>query len=164
MKLTIRDICILSLLGAFLYIIQIVLSQIPNIEGVSLLILVITFIYGWRALFPITVFIGLEIVTYGLGLWNVFYLYVWYLLMVAVLLLKPVCKTSAWAWALVLGFYGLIFGALYSIIFLFVGGASAFVASWASGIMFDIAHCVGNFALTIFAFKPLIKLFERLTR
>ncbi|MDO4564776.1 MAG: hypothetical protein Q4C04_04105 [Clostridia bacterium] len=163
MKLSARDICILALLGSFLYVVQVVLAKLPNIEGVSLLILIITLIYGWRALFPITVFIALEFVTFGFGLWSIFYMYAWYILMALVFLLRRVCKDSAWAWALVLGFYGLIFGPLYSLLFLFTGGFAGFLASWINGVVFDVLHCVGNFALTIFLFKPTYKLMKRLT-
>ena len=44
----------------------------------------------------------------------------------------------------------------------FIGGVGFAVAKWASGIPFDIAHCVGNFCMTLVLFKPLRELLEKL--
>lgn len=163
MKLGIKDICILALFGAMLFAVQVVFAVLPNIEGVSLLILLVTLCYSWRAFFPITVFILLEGITYGFGLWWFFYLYVWFILMALVLALKPLCGKSSWAWALVLGAFGLFFGFFDSLLYLFMGGVGTFLARWASGLLFDVLHCVGNFVITLVLFSPLYKLLQRLT-
>jgi energy-coupling factor transport system substrate-specific component len=46
----------------------------------------------------------------------------------------------------------------------FIGGLGYAVSKWASGITFDLAHCVGNFAIALVLFVPLRKLFAKLNR
>ena len=38
------------------------------------------------------------------------------------------------------------------------------IASWVSGLMFDIAHCVGNFLAALALFKPLLYLLRKLAQ
>ena len=65
-------------------------------------------------------------------------------------------------WALVSGVFGLLFGALCSIVDACIGGVAYAVAKWASGIPFDIAHCLGNFGMALVMFRPLRELLEKL--
>ena len=75
-----REVAVLGLLGALLFGSKAALAWLPNVEPVSLLVIVYTVVLGWRALFPICVYILLEYVTWGFGLWSACYLYVWPLL------------------------------------------------------------------------------------
>jgi energy-coupling factor transport system substrate-specific component len=60
--------------------------------------------------------------------------------------------------------FGLLFGALCGIADIFIGGFGFAISKWASGIPFDIAHCVGNFCIALVLFKPLRELVEKLYR
>ena len=142
-------------MGALLIVVQVAMAAIPNIELVSLLIIVYTLKLGWRALYPIYVFVAAEILIYGLGLWTVNYLYVWLVLVGAALLFKN--KRSPVFWMLVSGVYGLFFGALCAIPYFFIGGPSAALAYWVAGIPFDLLHCAGNAAIALLLFKPAMK-------
>ena len=106
-------------------------------------------------------FLG-EILFYGISLWNINYLYVWAVLAVAAYLLRKM--ESPLGWAMVSGVFGLLFGALCAIADAFIGGLGYAVAKWASGIPFDIAHCVGNFCMALVLFKPLRELLEKLAK
>ena len=68
-----------------MYVTQVVMSQLPNIEAVSLLIIVTTCLLGVKALFSVYIFVICEIFTYGLHIWSINYLYVWAILVIAVL-------------------------------------------------------------------------------
>lgn len=157
---TVYDLVIQALLGAILLAAQVALAPLPNIELVSLFCLVYTLIYGCKALSAIAVFVILEGLVYGFGLWWLVYLYIWVLLWAAVMLLRR--WSSMLLWALVLGLYGLLFGALCAIPYLFAGGPGAALSWWISGIPYDLLHCVGNCVSVLVLYKPLYYLFNKL--
>lgn len=47
-----RELVLLALLGALLLVTKLALAWLPNIEPVSLLVLVYTAVLGWKALAP----------------------------------------------------------------------------------------------------------------
>ncbi len=156
----VRDLVIQALLGAILFAVQVALSPLPNIELVSILCLVYTLTFGVRALGAIYVFVLLEGLLYGFGLWWIMYLYVWAILWGIAMLLR---RYDSWfLWSFVLGFYGLAFGALCTIPYFFVGGVGTAVAWWINGIPFDIVHCLGNFASGLVLYRPLILVMKKL--
>ena len=82
------------------------------------------------------------------------------LLAVAAVLLRKMRHPLGWA--LVSGVYGLAFGALCAPVDVAMGGWGYAAAKWASGIPFDIAHCLGNFGIALILFKPLRELLYKL--
>ena len=68
------------------------------------------------------------------------------------------------AWAMLSGAFGLLFGVLCAPVDLFIGGFGYAAAKWASGIMFDIFHCAGNFVIALLAFVPMRTLLTKLYR
>ncbi len=90
----------------------------------------------------ITVFLVLQGVLYGFGLWWAMYLYVWYLLAFLARLLRRM--DHALGWAVFSGLYGLCFGGLCAAVYL-VAKTPAFALSWwLSGLSYDAMHGVGN--------------------
>ena len=160
-RLSLRELILLGLLGAVLVLAQVALMFLPNIELVSLLLIVYTRVFGRRAFYPLAVFILLEGALYGFGLWWVSYLYVWPLLVGITLPLRK--NQSALLWAILSGGFGLLFGALCSIPYLFAGGPAAAISYWVAGIPFDLLHCAGNAAAALLC-GPLTRLFEALCR
>ncbi len=148
------------MLGSLTFAMKLVMAGLPNIEPVSLAILVYGVVFGWKALFPTYVYVALEILYFGLGIWNLNYLYVWAVLAVAAILLRNM--QSPFGWALLSGVFGLFFGALCGIVDIFIGGFAYAGAKWVSGIPFDIAHCLGNFTLALILFRPLRNLLGKL--
>ena len=69
-----------ALFGALLFVSQVIAASLPNIELVSLLILVWTRVYRYGALPGIGVFILLQGLFYGFGIWWESYLYIWFIL------------------------------------------------------------------------------------
>lgn len=145
-----------AILGAILYVAQVVLSFIPNVEFVSLLILLYTITLPHLSLTAIFVFVLLEGIQWGFGLWWWSYLYVWPVLYFIVKWLKKwVKQNDVLSWAIVLGFYGLMFGSLFSIVYIPVSISYA-ITYWISGIPFDIIHGVSNFVLCLILYKPIL--------
>ena len=159
-KLTLREVVLFGVLGALTFALQVVMGPLPNIEPVSLLVLLFAAVFGWKCLYPVYVFVVMEILFYGLGLWNINYLYIWAVPALAGVLLRKM--EGSLGWALVSGVFGLAFGALCGIVDLFIGGWAYALTKWASGIPFDILHCAGNFGIALVLFKPLRGVLERL--
>ena len=155
-----------ALFGALLFISQIIAAPLPNIELVSLFIIVWTRVYRYGALPGIGVFILLEGLCYGFGIWWVSYLYIWFILWGMVMLVPPMKKArplaAALGWASLSGVYGLAFGSMTAIPWLFRGGPAAAIAYILSGIPFDITHGVANFVLAFLLAIPLIRLLSKL--
>ncbi len=150
------------MLAALTFAAKVAMAFLPNIEPVSLMVMVFGAVFGCKALFPVYVYVSAEVLFYGLGLWNINYLYIWAVLAVVSILLRRVRQPLLWA--VVSGAFGLLFGALCGIVDVFIGGWSYAVAKWVSGIPFDVAHCIGNFVIALVLFKPLRDLLEKLYR
>ena len=159
-KLTLREVVLFGVLGALTFALQVVMGPLPNIEPVSLLVLLFAAVFGWKCLYPVYVFVVMEILFYGLGLWNINYLYIWAVPALAGVLLRRM--DGSLGWALVSGVFGLTFGALCGIVDIFIGGWAYALTKWASGIPFDVLHCAGNFGIALILFKPLRRVLERL--
>ncbi len=151
-KLTVREVCLFGILGAMTFAAKYVMSFLPNIEPVSLLVMVYAVVFGLKALFPIYLYVLLEILFYGLGLWNINYLYVWAVLAVLAWLLRDMEEPLGWA--VLSGFFGLSFGALCGLADIPIGGWEYALAKWVSGIPFDLAHGAGNFVIALVLFRP----------
>ena len=151
-----------GMLGAMTFALKVAMAGLPNIEPVSLTLLIYAVVFGWKALYPTAIYVVMEILYFGLGTWNICYLYVWPILVVAGICMKKM--QSSLGWALLSGTFGLTFGALCGIVDIFIGGFGYALAKWVSGIPFDISHCVGNFLLALILFTPLRNLVEKLYR
>ena len=159
-RLTAREIAELSLICALMVAGKESLRVIPNVHPVTLLLLLATILYGAKALYPTFGFALLEIALYGAGIWNLMYLYVWPLAVLAALPFRK--ETSRALWAAIAGLHGLCFGALCAIPYFFIGGWRMAVSWWISGIPYDVIHCVSNAVLAFVLLPPLRKLMERL--
>jgi len=154
-----KEIVTMALCAALLLVAQVALAPLPNIELVSLLVVLYTLFFRWRTLFILYAFVLLEGLLYGFGLWWINYLYVWTALWAAAMLLYRM--RGAAGWVLLLAGYGLLFGFLCSFVYLFAGGPKAAFGYFISGIPFDLAHCAGNAVIGAVLFRPLRKLFTR---
>ena len=159
-KLTVRQIVLFGMLGALIFAAKYVMAFLPNIEPVSLMVMLCVVIFGGKAVYPITLYVVMEFLFYGLGLWNINYLYIWAILAIAAGQMRNV--QGALPWAILSGTFGLLFGALCAPVDVVIGGFGYAAAKWVSGIPFDVAHCVGNFAIALVMFVPMRNLLEKL--
>ena len=158
--LNIRELVLFGVLGAMTFALKFAMAALPNIEPVTLCLLVYGVVFGYKALYPCYIYVAMEILCFGFGTWNFCYLYIWVIPVLLGIFLKQIRQSLVWA--LVAAVYGLLFGALCGIVDAFIGGMGYAVAKWASGIPFDIAHCLGNFAIVLILFKPLRELLDKL--
>lgn len=161
-KLTLKQIALFGILGGLTFAAKVVMAGLPNIEPVSLMVMLFAVTFGRKAVFPIYVYVFMEFLLYGFNTWSVCYLYIWLVLAVCARLLRGM--THPLAWALLSGVYGLCFGALCAPVDVVIGGFGYALGKWVNGIPFDIAHCIGNFVLALVLFVPLRKVMTRLYR
>ena len=128
----IRTLVFSALLGALLLVVQVVLAPLPNVELVSLLVLLYTLEFPRQTPGAIGVFVVLEGLVYGFGLWWVMYLYLWPLLALVVWLLRK--NTSVLLWAVVLFRMGICFGMFCAIHYALDGEIAAGIDYCISGI------------------------------
>lgn len=143
----------LSLMGALMFALKLALASLPNIHLNAVLIILTAVFFGWKVLYTVVVYIMLEGLVYGFGLWWWCYWYLWPLLAVLAVLMRK--NDSALIWAVLAAAFGLCFGALCSIPYLFIGGPGMALSYWVSGIPFDLMHCAGNFVTTLVLYRPL---------
>lgn len=154
------EITVMAALTAVLLVAQMAIAFLPNIELITLLIIVYTLVLKRKTLLIIYAFALLEGIFYGFGIWWIMYLYVWTILYLVVNLLRS--NNSAVIWAMVGAFFGLGFGALCAIPYGIAGGIWAGIAWWGRGIPFDIIHGISNFVIILLLYKPLYYIINRL--
>lgn len=154
-----RSLAWMGVLTALLFTGQVVMSFLPNLEIVSLLIILYTIFFGKKVFWMIYGFVFLEGFLYGFGMWWFQYLYIWSILAMVVLLLRH--NTSAIFWSIISGFFGLSFGALCTLPYFITGGPAAAFSYWVSGLGFDLTHCIGNMVLCLVLFKPPYALLQK---
>ena len=158
--LTIRQVVLFGMLGALTFGAKYVMSALPNIEPVSLMVMLFAVIIGAKGLYAVGIYVLMEILVYGLGPWNVNYLYIWAILFFVAFAMRKI--RNPLIWAVLSGLFGLLFGLLCAPVDLVIGGPSYAIAKWLSGLSFDFMHCGGNFVMALLLFAPLRKLLKKL--
>ena len=158
--INLRDLTALSVFAALMIAFQVALAGLPNIELVTLFIILVTLHYGKKALLSVAVFVLAEGLIYGFHLWWISYCYVWPVLVLTVLLLKK--WSHPLLWAVAGGFFGLFFGTLCSVPEFIAGGWGAGFGYIIAGIPFDLIHCISNAVLIGLLFYPLNRLLTRI--
>ena len=158
--LTLRQITLFGMLGALTFGAKVAMAGLPNIEPVSLMVMLFAVVFGWKALYPVYLYVLLEILLYGMNLWNINYLYVWAVLALAAMAMKKL-KNPLW-WACLSGLFGLAFGFLCCPVYVAIGGFDYAIRWWLAGLPFDYTHAIGNFVIALVLFAPLRKLLTKL--
>ncbi len=143
----------LTILAVLMYASQVIMAPLPNIEIVSLLIILITRKFGIKALLSVYIFVGCEVLTYGIHIWVINYMYIWAILCIAILFVKRV--DNVFVYTIISAIFGLLFGTLCSIPYFFIGGFGMGISNIISGIPFDITHCIGNAVICLVLYRPL---------
>ena len=159
-RLSLRELALLAILGAMTFAAKLVMAGFPNIEPVSLLVMLFSVCIGWKGLYAVAVYVALEFAMWGWGLWSFCYLYVWLILFCLARLLREM--EHPLGWAMLSGGFGLCFGALCSLAYWISGGWAAALSWWISGIPADLIHCGGNFVIALLLFCPLRRVLNRL--
>lgn len=150
--------CLLALMGALMFVMQVAMAPVRNVHMTDVLIILTAVFFGWRVMYSVFVFVVLEGLMWGFGLWVLSYMYLWPILAAAAVLMRK--NDSSIVWAIVAALHGLFFGLGCSIPYLFIGGWNMAFTYFITGIPFDIRHCIGNFVLTFVLYCPLKRAME----
>lgn len=155
-----RQIALFGVLGSLTFGAKVAMSGLPNIEPVSLMVILFAVVFGWKGLYPMYLYVLMEVMLYGINLWNINYLYIWAVLFGAAIIMRRL-ENPLW-WAAVSGVFGMAFGLLCSPVYMAIGGFDYGIRWWLTGLVFDVTHAVGNFTIALVLFTPLRRLLTRL--
>ena len=158
--LSARDLALMGMMVAVIEACKFVMASLPNIELTSFWLILFTLMIGWKIVFVVPVFILLEGMIYGFGLWWVMYLYAWPILVLITWFLRK--QDSVWIFSILSSAFGLCFGLLCAIPYFFIGFVDGGVLSgliaafnwWIAGIPFDLIHGASNFIVMLLLYKP----------
>lgn len=162
MKIKVRELILLGVLGGLLSTSQIALSFLPNIETVTTFTILFSIIYRKKALYIVCIFVIIMGLIYGFGLWWFGYVLLWPLLSIITCKIGRFIEGKYLTLALYSGIFGLLFGFFYAIPYAIFGGINAGIAYWIMGIQFDIIHGIGNYFIMIILGEKIYKLLEKL--
>lgn len=148
-----RQVVLSAVMAAMMLVFKYALDGLPNIELVSLLIIVYTLEFPALAPGAIYAYVLIYGLLNGFGLWWFPQLYVWLVLYGVVRLFHT--AESPLFWACVSAIFGLSYGALYALSYSVMNGPAMGFAWWVSGLPFDALHCGGNFLCALLLLRPL---------
>ena len=158
-----KKIVLDSLLVALLLAGKEIMAFLPNIEIVTLFLIIFSISMDLKdALLIAICFATIENLLYGFGLYSISYYFVWLFIVFISYLLKNYLDDEYKAAFLALAF-GLLFDLPFSIPF-FTLGFNTGIAYLMNGLLFSLVHAVGNFIICLLLFKPLLKAFKRLLK
>ncbi len=164
MKLKLKDIAVLSVLSALMFMGDQLLEALPNIHLVGVLVVATTAVYKWYALLPIYVYVLSTGLIGGFSLWWIPYLYVWAVLWGFVMLMpkKLPEKAKYILYIILCTLHGFLFGTLYAPVqaLLFGLDFKGMIIWIINGFPFDIIHGVGNLILSTVLLYPIIKVLK----
>ncbi|MCR5468696.1 MAG: hypothetical protein K6F37_07035 [Lachnospiraceae bacterium] len=161
-KLTVKDIATIGMMAAMLEAVKITFQSVPNVEFVTLFIILFTLYLGPKTLIAVWAFVGLECTVWGFGLWTVMYVYIWPILVFLTLLLRRF--KSPWPFIILAAGFGLSFGAFCSIPYFFIGGVHTAYTWWLAGLPYDVLHGASNGIIAAILFAPLRALLNRIKK
>ena len=159
-KLAAIDITTIALMVAIIEVCKVTLAQIPNVELTSFWIVMFTLYFGKRIFYVIPVLVLIEGAIWGFNIWWIMYLYAWPILAIVVLLLKRM--KTAFDWAIVSGIFGLLFGLLCTMPYIFISGIQGAFTWWIAGIPWDLVHGVANFVIMLVLYEPIRRVMRKL--
>ena len=155
-----KEITLIALLSASLTAGKLILSFVPNVEIVTLLLIVFTVSFGFkRTIITSIIFVTTEVLIYGFGTWIMGYYIIWPSLVLLTSLVMKMTR-SEYAFSILSGFFGATFGLFFAIYESLFYGWSYAIPYWIRGIPFDIIHGVSNLIIVIVLFKPLMRTME----
>ncbi len=161
------DVALVALMVAVIEVCKFAMIGLSNISLTAFWLVLFSKHFGGKVYYVVPVFTLIEGVVFGFNLWWISYLYAWPLLVLITRIFRQ--NDSALIWAVISGIFGLCFGALCAIPYIFTAvdlksGLTYAVSWWISGIPWDITHCVGNFALMLLLYKPLGRVMQNLQK
>lgn len=165
MKLKLKDVAVLSLMGALMFAGDVLLEMLPNIHLVGVLIVVTTVVYRKWAILAIYVYVLMQGLLSGFDLWWIPYIYIWDFLWLFIMFIPKRLPDNIKniLYVVVCALHGYLFGILYapSQVLLFFDGDFSRMIPWIIlGIPADIIHGTSNLILGTLFILPAVKILK----
>lgn len=167
-RLATRYVVRVAIMSAMLTALKFAFSFVPNVEVVTLLILVYAAAFGLAYALPATsIFCAVEVALYGAGSWVLLYFVYWNLLAVtASVLLKRrnliLAVVIAAVGSELFGVLSACCDTLFCVANLTGGELGLYwVAYYLRGVYFDVVHIVSNIIVVGLLFRPLVSVCAR---
>ena len=161
-----RQLTVFAMLGVIMFVSDILMEFLPNVHIVGVLVVVYTIVYRWKALIPIYLYVFLNGLFSGFGIWWLAYLYVWAILWGAAMLIPEGLgkKAKLVLYTVICTLHGLCFGLLYVPVQMIYNSDMKYIISWLTVgfITADIYHAIGNCIFGILLIIPLSELLIKL--
>lgn len=165
MKLTVKELCTFSMLGALMYASKLIMELVPNVHLLGVFTIAFTVVYRKKALYPIYVYVLLNGIFSGFATWWIPYLYLWTVLWGITMLLpkKMPKKIQPLVYMVVCSLHGFLFGTLYAPAQALLFGLSfdGMIAWIIAGLPWDCIHGVSNFFCGLLI-MPIISILRRI--
>lgn len=141
---------------------QYVMAGLPNIEPVSLMIMLCAVVFGFKAFLMVFVYIILYGLIMGFGYFTLGHFLAWPILCLLAIAFKKF--KNPFIWATLSGVFGFLFGFFhlpFSIIAMGINTKERLLIYIANDIPFNVTHAIGNFFIALFLFLPLRVLLEK---
>lgn len=159
----------IALMSAMLTAVKFALSFVPNVEAVTLLIMVYASAFGIAYALPSAlIFCAVEVAIYGVGSWALLYFVYWPLLaLISSALLRRRRPLTAIAIAVIASCLFGVLSACCDTLFCvanLTGSqlAEYWVAYYLRGVYFNVVHIVSNAIVIAVAFAPLLTVLKKL--
>lgn len=155
-----KDIVIIAFFSAIIMVFKISLDFLPNIELVTLMLILLSITYGKKTLYIVNIFSFLCGVYYGFGDWIIMYIILFSGLVVASYTLKNILSKNFLITSLFSAIFGLTFGWFFAMEWMLLYGINAGVSYFINGIMFDLVHMMGNYFTMMFLGEKIYKILK----
>lgn len=162
-----KDIIIIALFAAILTAGKLALMAVPNVEIVTLLIMLYAVTFGLKISLPTTIiFCLMEAMIFGFNTWLITYFIYWPLLAVATFLASKIKNQRNILYAIFGGLFTILFGVISSAIDAIISSNVAkinffvmFSIVYTRGVAYYLTHLVSNIIFITVAFPILKPLF-----
>lgn len=166
--LSIREIAVFAMLGALMVASDLVMNILPNVHLVGVMIVMLTVVYRWKALYPLYLYVVLVGLFEGFGLWWLPYLYIWTILWGVTMLLPK--RMPGWlapiVYSVICAAHGFGFGLLWApsqMLLMNFTWKQTLVWVGMGFLTADVPHGIGNLCGSILI-VPMVALLRRLNR
>ncbi len=151
------DMILTAMLGALTFAFKVAMAAMPNIEPVTLLLILCTLVFSWRAMITCGVYILMEGLFFGFSTWWIPYLYAWPLLIVMTWVFRK--RKHPLFWASFAALYGFLFGYFFFpvnyVVYSMAGKPDMIRMYLLNDLPFNLYHAVGNFVIVLVLLVPL---------
>lgn len=158
----ITEMILCALLAALAFAMKEAMAMLPNIEPVSLLLMVAGATMGLKALSTAWIYCLLECMLYGFNLWNLVGFFAWPIIVLLAVAFRRF--RSPHFWAMLSGIYGFLYGFFFiptAILAYEVDTPEKLLLYMANDLPFNLMHAGGNFIIALVIFCPLRHAIER---